>query len=63
MLLCADVFDKYFHYVKGLAFEQEPNYDQLRKVFKEELISRKEELAGVDWVVLEKRERPGHFYN
>lgn len=40
---------KYFEYVKSLAFEQVPDYDFLRKNFKEVLINRKEETAPFSW--------------
>lgn len=37
----ADVLVRYFDYVKGLGFEQEPNYDHLRKMLREVLVRRK----------------------
>jgi serine/threonine protein kinase len=43
------VLYRYFEYVKGLKFEEEPNYDFLRKMFREVLIKRKEESQAFDW--------------
>jgi len=37
----SQVLFRYFQYVKALKFEEEPNYDFLRKMFKETLIRRK----------------------
>jgi hypothetical protein len=35
------VLVRYFEYVKGLGFEQEPNYDLIRKMLREVLVRRK----------------------
>jgi hypothetical protein len=35
--------------VKALAFEQTPDYDLLRKLFKETLVKRGEENAPLTW--------------
>ena len=43
------VLYRYFEYVKALKFEEEPNYDFLRKMFRETLIRRKEEHKPLDW--------------
>ena len=45
----AAVLFRYFQYVKALKFEEEPNYDFLRKLFREVMIRRKEEHAPLDW--------------
>ena len=45
----ATVLFRYFQYVKALKFEEEPNYDFLRKLFREVMIRRKEEHAPLDW--------------
>ena len=37
-----EVLSRYFQYVKALGFEAEPNYDHLRKMFRETLVRRKE---------------------
>ena len=37
------VFIKYFEYVKSLKFVDEPNYELLKKLFREELIKMKAE--------------------
>jgi hypothetical protein len=37
--------------VKGLAFEQTPDYDLLRKLFKEALVKRCEENSPLTWDV------------
>ena len=43
------VLTRYFDYVKGLKFEEEPHYDFMRKLFREVLVKRKEENAPYDW--------------
>ena len=40
---------RYFEYVKALKFEEEPNYDFVRKMFRETLVRRKEESQPLDW--------------
>ena len=40
---------RYFEYVKALKFEEEPNYDFVRKMFRETLVRRKEENQPLDW--------------
>ncbi len=47
------VLSRYFEYVKALSFEQEPNYDYLRKLFRETLVKRKEEGAPFSWEKLD----------
>jgi hypothetical protein len=37
--------------VKGLAFEQTPDYDLMRKLFKETLVKRGEEHSALTWDV------------
>ncbi len=43
------VLHRYFECVKALKFEEEPNYDFLRKMFREILIKRSEENQPFDW--------------
>lgn len=44
-------FVKYFDYVKALKFVDEPNYELVKKVFREELIKMKEENSQLDWMI------------
>lgn len=39
--LYVEALVKFFDYVKGMGFEQTPDYDYIRKIFKETLINRK----------------------
>ena len=43
------VLFSYFEYVKTLKFEDEPNYDFLRKMFHKTLVSRNEDRRDFDW--------------
>ena len=43
------VLYRYFECVKALKFQEEPNYDMLRKMFRETLVRRKEEHQSFDW--------------
>jgi hypothetical protein len=49
------VIAKYMEAVKKIEFEEQPDYDYLRKILKEDLIKHKEENKAFDW---EKRLAP-----
>ncbi len=49
------VIAKYMEAVKKIGFEDQPDYDLLRKILKEDLIKHKEENKAFDW---EKRLAP-----
>lgn len=53
----ADVLVRYFDYVKSLGFEQEPNYDHMRKMLREVLVRRKQEGLGLDWEKYSSQQR------
>ena len=50
ILLCLDEFALYLKYVKELGFEENPNYDNLRKLFKD-LLNKMGEVndSNFDW--------------
>lgn len=44
------VFVEFFHYVKGLSFQDQPDYDYMKGLFSEQLKKMKSSSKDLDWL-------------
>ena len=44
------VFVEFFNYVKGLSFEDQPNYDYMKGLFSDQLKKMKSSPKDLDWL-------------